>query len=276
MKNFKKHFDTLKEILLDSDSEPQVLMKKYDREIQSVTSDTNLMDFEDADGDIINAISYKIPRIKGWHPNYYRDTDTNLTLGKNGFSIWDYNDPWEKASDDQIYKPIQNHITPLFYAGGKGSWDMPMVNDTPKCLLEQEDMQKFVGDLTESTHMIVNYIRDNVKRDWAWRKDLYAFSIYTFEFFYEYVYNLINKKGETTLSDFNPSALHSFPIKNLPLKAEHHMLTKEDRLNDILDSTFDFIEMNEYHLSRNPIWIRSILFQVGLTSLKVVLESDIK
>lgn len=274
MKNFEKHYNTLKEILLDNITDTSSLKKNYEKEVESIATDTNIWDFEDADSDIINALTYKIPRIKGWHSNYIRDRKTNLTLGTDGFSIWNYQDPWENASDDQIYKPIQNHIASLYNAGGKGSWDMPFVSGKPKHFIDPEDMQQFVRDLTESTYKIVNYIIDNVKKNWAWRKDLYAFSIYTFEYFFEYVYDKVLMNKEVSLSYFKPEELHAYPIKNLSVEAEQYMLKKEDRLNDILDSTFDFIEMNGYHLSRNPIWMRAILFQVGLGSLKVVLVSE--
>lgn len=272
MKNFEEHYKTLKEIL-SGDNSPEI-KNRYEKEIQRISTDTDIWNFEDSDRDIMSALMYKIPRIKGWHPNYVRDKETNLTLGTDGFSIWNYQDPWENASDDQIYKPIHNHIEPLYYAGGKGAWDMPFVADKPKRFIEPDDMPQFVRHLTESTHKIVNYIIDNVKKNWAWRKDLYAFSIYTFEFFFEYVYDMVVLNKEASLENFKPEELYTYPIKNLPDNAEQYMLTKEERLNNILDSTFDFIEFNNYHLSRNPIWMRSIFFQVGLGALKVVLESE--
>lgn len=272
MKNFEEHYKTLKEIL-SGDNSPEI-KNRYEKEIQRVSTDTDIWNFEDSDRDIMSALSYKIPRIKGWHPNYVRDKETNLTLGIDGFSIWNYPDPWENASDEQIFKPITNHMKPLYYAGGKGAWDIPFVSGKTKRFIRPDDKYQFVGDLTESTHKIVNYIVENVKVDWAWRKDLYAFAIYTFEFFFEYVYDKVILNREVSLNGFKPKELHSYPIKNLPVKAEQYMLTKEDRLNDILDSTFDFIEFNNYHLSRNPIWMRTILFQVGLGALKVVLESE--
>ena len=133
-------------------------------------------------------------------------------------------------------------------------------------------MQEYVQTLTNATHQIAAHIVENVSNNWASRPDIYAYSLYTFEKFFDFAYHMV--VDEECELDFEPDALYECPDHSLPLNVERRMYVKEVKLHDIVKDLLDFIEETDICNSNNVIWVRTILFNIGLAAFQCLCRSN--
>ena len=76
--------------------------------------------------------------------------------------------------------------------------------------------------------------------------------------------------GEEYELDFEPDALYECLVLNLPFNVDRRMYVKEEKLHDIVKDLLDFIEETDICNSNNVIWVRTILFNIGLAAFQTV------
>ena len=81
MKNFNKHYNSFKALLLNAEKkDTDTLRKEYEKCMNSAMKDTDLYNFNDMDRDVISAMSHKVQRIHSLgHLPYHRNEETQLT-----------------------------------------------------------------------------------------------------------------------------------------------------------------------------------------------------
>lgn len=157
----------------------------------------------------------------------------------------------------------------MFNKGGNfGPQDEPFFSGEIYHKVAEGQMKEFAETLTKATHQIANHIIDNVSNYWAWKPDIFAYVFYVFEKFFDYSYHMMI--GDGALLDFEPDALYESPDLDLPLIVERKMYEKEDKLYDIVKDMLDFIEETDICNSNNIIWVRTIMFNIGLAAFQTV------
>mgnify|MGYP007025216764 CR=1 FL=1 len=91
-----------------------------------------------------------------------------------------------QKSEKELYQPIHNYFRDMLNKGGNfGPQDEPFYSGEIHHKVTEEQMQEFVQTLTNATHQVADHIVENVSNNWAWKPDIYAYSFYTFEKFFE-------------------------------------------------------------------------------------------
>lgn len=271
MKNFQLHYNELKRLLhnesgLDKDS----LRGEFEKTVENAQKDINLLDFDDEDRDVIAALVYRIQRLHslGQH-RYQRDDISQLSFYQDGHVSVTFNSHWNQKSEKELYQPIHNYFGEMLNKGGNfGPQDESFYSGEIFHRVTEEQMQEFVQTLTNATHQVADHIVENVSNNWAWKPDIYAYSFYTFEKFFDLAYHMVI--DEECELDFEPDALYECPVLNLPLNVERRMYVKEDKFHDIVKDLLDFIEETDICNSNNVIWVRTILFNIGLAAFQTV------
>lgn len=150
---------------------------------------------------------------------------------------------------------------------------MPFLTGNPTHQISEEQMQTFAQLLTEATHKAAKHISNHATALWAWEKDIEAYAIYTFERFYELAYKMFIEGEDVKSVDYNPLEIYTYRVPDVPAEVESYMLKKETKLIDIIDSIKDMVEQRLFHTCHTPLWIRTILFQMGLGAFRVIGES---
>lgn len=268
MKNFLLHYNELKGLLLnESGLDKDSLREKLDKAMANAQKDMNLLDFDDEDRDVVAALMYRLHSL-GQH-RYQRDDISQLTFYPEGHVSVTFNSHWNQKSEKELYQPIHNFFRDMLNKGGNfGPQDEPFYSSEIFHRVTEKQMQEFVQTLTNATHHVADHIVENVSNNWAWKPDIYAYSFYTFETFFDYTYHMVI--DEECELDFEPAALYECPILNLPLNVERRMYVKEVKLHDIVKDLLDFIEESDICNSNNVIWVRTILFNIGLAAFQTV------
>ncbi|WP_289689408.1 hypothetical protein [Bacteroides acidifaciens] len=232
--------------------------------------DINLLDFDDADRDVVSALMHRIQRMHSLgHHDYVRDDISQLTFYPHEHVSVTFNSHWNQKSEKELYQPIHNYFRDILNKGGNfGPQDEPFCSGEIFHRVTEAQMQEFVQTLTNATHQIADHIVENFSNNWAWKPDIYAYSFYTYEKFFDYTYHMVI--DEECELDFEPDALYECPVLNLPLNVERRMYVKEDKLHDIVKDLLDFIEETDICNSNNVIWVRTILFNIGLAAFQTV------
>lgn len=276
MKNFEIHYGALKHLLQNpSGLNKGALRNEYDLAVINAQNDMNLLDFDDEDRDVIAALMYRIQRLHGLGEHrYQRDDISQLTFYPHEQMSLTFNSHWNQKSEKELYQPIHNYFRDMLNKGGNfGSQDEPFYSGEIFHKVTDEQMQEFVQALTTATHQVADHIVEHVSNNWAWKPDIYAYSFYTFEKFFDYTYHMV--VGEEYELDFEPDFLYEYPILNLPFNTERRMYVKEEKLHDIVKDLLDFIETTDICNSNNVIWVRTVLFNIGLAAFQTVCRINV-
>lgn len=271
MKNFQSHYDELKSLLRnESGLDKETLRERYEKAVEDVQPDTDLYDLNDTDRDVILALMHRIERMHSLgHHDYVRDDISQLTFYPEDHVSVTFNSHWNQRSDQELYQTITGYMNNMFNKGGNfGPQDEPFFSGEIYHKVAEGQMKEFAETLTKATHQIANNIIDNVSNYWAWKPDIFAYVFYVFEKFFDYSYHMMI--GDGALLDFEPDALYESPELDLPLIVERKMYEKEDKLYDIVKDMLDFIEETDICNSNNIIWVRTIMFNIGLAAFQTV------
>lgn len=271
MKNFQSHYDALKSLLQNDDGlDKDALREKYEIVVESAQADTNLYDFNDTDRDVVSALMHRIERMHSLgHHDYNRDDISQLTFYPADHVAVTFNSHWNQRPEQELYQTITLYLTNLFNKGGNlGPQDEPFYSGEIYHKVSEEQMKEFAETLTKATHGIANHIIENVSNNWAWKPDIFAYVFYVFETFIDYSYHMLTDDNASL--DFEPDALYENPVLDLPLNVERKMYEKEDKLYDIVKDLLDFIEETDICNSNNVIWVRTIMFNIGLAAFQTV------
>lgn len=271
MKNFDKHYNKLKRILQNASGlNKDALIDEYEDAVDEAQGDINLLDFEDEDRDVIAALMYRIQRLYnfGLH-DYNRDDISQLSFYPQDHISLTFNSRWNQKSEKEVYQPIIDFLTEWMNKGGNfGPQDEPFYSGEIHHMVSEEQMKLLVQTLTNVTYQVADHVVENVSNNWAWKPDIYAYIFYTFEKFFDYSYHLVLE--EEYELDFEPDALYESPVLNLPQNVEKRMYMKEEKLHDITKELLEFLEDTDLCNSDNVIWVRTILFNIGLAAFQTV------
>ncbi len=271
MKNFQAHYNKLKGLLQnESGFDKLTLREKYNRTLASAYKDINVLDFNDTDRDVISALKHRIKWLHSLGNNdYKRDAVSQLSFFPQGHVSLTFNSHWNERPESELYQPITAFLTDMLNKGGNlGPQDEPFYSGEICNRVSEEQMNVFVQTLTDATHKIANHIIENVSGNWAWKPDILGYSLYTFEKFFDYTYHMIVTKDYVL--DFEPTALYEAPVLSMPMIVERRMYEKEDKLYDIIKYLLDFIEETDICNSNNALWIRTVMFNMGLAAFQTV------
>lgn len=271
MKNFDKHYNKLKSLLKnESELSKDALIEEYEEAIDEAQGDINLLDFNDEDRDVIAALMYRIPRLHSFgHHDYERDDISQLSFYPKDHISLTFNSRWNQKSEKEVYQPIIDFFQDWMNKGGNlGPQDEPFYSGEIHHMVSEEQMQTLVQTLTNATYQVADHVIENVSNNWAWKPDIYAYVFYTFEKFFDYSYHMVLE--EEYEFDFEPDALYESPVLNLPQNVEKRMYMKEEKLHYITKELLDFLEETDLCNSDNVIWVRTILFNIGLAAFQTV------
>lgn len=276
--NLGQYIKPLRKILFNEEGKDKdTLMEEYYDILDDIQSGSQaLLMYEDPDFDEASSLQRKIKRNLTTDTNLStRDPESQLTFRKDGYSAIPFNlCPYDDADEASIYKPINEFIVQNFTASNPfNKSDVPFLTGKANHQLTQEQMQKFAELLTEATHKVANHIANHATALWAWEKDIEAYAIYTFERFYELAYKMFIEGEDVKSVDYNPLEIYTYRVPDVPAEVESYMLKKETKLIDIIDSIKDMVEQRLFHTCHTPLWIRTILFQMGLGAFRVIGES---
>lgn len=276
--NLGQYIKPLRKILFNEEGKDKdTLMEEYFDIVDDIQNDSEmLLIYDDPDFDEVATLQRKIKRNLTTDNNLFsRDPESQLTFRKDGYSAIPFNlCPYDDADEASIYKPINEFIVQNFTASNPfNKSDVPFLTGNPAHQISEEQMQTFAQLLTEATHKAAKHISNHATALWAWEKDIEAYAIYTFERFYELAYKMFIEGEDVKSVDYNPLEIYTYRVPDVPAEVESYMLKKETKLIDIIDSIKDMVEQRLFHTCHTPLWIRTILFQMGLGAFRVIGES---
>lgn len=276
--NLGQYIKPLRKILFNEEGKDKdTLMEEYFDIVDDIQNDSEmLLIYDDPDFDEVATLQRKIKRNLTTDNNLFsRDPESQLFFRKDSYGAILFNlCPYDDADEASIYKPITEFINQNFKASNSlNKADLPFLTGNPTHQISEEQMQTFAQLLTEATHKAAKHISNHATALWAWEKDIEAYAIYTFERFYELAYKMFIEGEDVKSVDYNPLEIYTYRVPDVPAEVESYMLKKETKLIDIIDSIKDMVEQRLFHTCHTPLWIRTILFQMGLGAFRVIGES---
>lgn len=276
--NLGQYIKPLRKILFNEEGKDKdTLMEEYFDIVDDIQNDSEmLLIYDDPDFDEVATLQRKIKRNLTTDNNLFsRDPESQLFFRKDSYGAIPFNlCPYDDADEASIYKPITVFINQNFKASNSlNKADLPFLTGNPTHQISEEQMQTFAQLLTEATHKAAKHISNHATALWAWEKDIEAYAIYTFERFYELAYKMFIEGEDVKSVDYNPLEIYTYRVPDVPAEVESYMLKKETKLIDIIDSIKDMVEQRLFHTCHTPLWIRTILFQMGLGAFRVIGES---
>lgn len=276
--NLGQYIKPLRKILFNEEGKDKdTLMEEYFDIVDDIQNDSEmLLIYDDPDFDEVVTLQRKIKRNLTTDNNLFsRDPESQLFFRKDSYGAIPFNlCPYDDADEASIYKPITEFINQNFKASNSlNKADLPFLTGNPTHQISEEQMQTFAQLLTEATHKAAKHISNHATALWAWEKDIEAYAIYTFERFYELAYKMFIEGEDVKSVDYNPLEIYTYRVPDVPAEVESYMLKKETKLIDIIDSIKDMVEQRLFHTCHTPLWIRTILFQMGLGAFRVIGES---
>lgn len=273
-----QYIKPLRKILFNEEGKDKdTLMEEYFDIVDDIQNDSEmLLIYDDPDFDEVATLQRKIKRNLTTDNNLFsRDPESQLFFRKDSYGAIPFNlCPYDDADEASIYKPITEFINQNFKASNSlNKADLPFLTGNPTHQISEEQMQTFAQLLTEATHKAAKHISNHATALWAWEKDIEAYAIYTFERFYELAYKMFIEGEDVKSVDYNPLEIYTYRVPDVPAEVESYMLKKETKLIDIIDSIKDMVEQRLFHTCHTPLWIRTILFQMGLGAFRVIGES---
>lgn len=276
--NLGQYIKPLRKILFNEEGKDKdTLMEEYFDIVDDIQNDSEmLLIYDDPDFDEVATLQRKIKRNLTTDNNLFsRDPESQLFFRKDSYGAIPFNlCPYDDADEASIYKPITEFINQNFKASNSlNKADLPFLTGNPTHQISEEQMQTFAQLLTEATHKAAKHISNHATALWAWEKDIEAYAIYTFERFYELAYKMFIEGEDVKSVDYNPLEIYTYRVPDVPAEVESYMLKKETKLIDIIGSIKDMVEQRLFHTCHTPLWIRTILFQMGLGAFRVIGES---
>lgn len=276
--NLGQYIKPLRKILFNEEGKDKdTLMEEYFDIVDDIQNDSEmLLIYDDPDFDEVATLQRKIKRNLTTDNNLFsRDPESQLFFRKDSYGAIPFNlCPYDDADEASIYKPITEFINQNFKASNSlNKADLPFLTGNPTHQISEEQMQTFAQLLTEATHKAAKHISNHATALWAWEKDIEAYAIYTFERFYELAYKMFIEGEDVKSVNYNPLEIYTYRVPDVPAEVESYMLKKETKLIDIIDSIKDMVEQRLFHTCHTPLWIRTILFQMGLGAFRVIGES---
>lgn len=276
--NLGQYIKPLRKILFNEEGKDKdTLMEEYFDIVDDIQNDSEmLLIYDDPDFDEVATLQRKIKRNLTTDNNLFsRNPESQLFFRKDSYGAIPFNlCPYDDADEASIYKPITEFINQNFKASNSlNKADLPFLTGNPTHQISEEQMQTFAQLLTEATHKAAKHISNHATALWAWEKDIEAYAIYTFERFYELAYKMFIEGEDVKSVDYNPLEIYTYRVPDVPAEVESYMLKKETKLIDIIDSIKDMVEQRLFHTCHTPLWIRTILFQMGLGAFRVIGES---
>lgn len=276
--NLGQYIKPLRKILFNEEGKDKgTLMEEYFDIVDDIQNDSEmLLIYDDPDFDEVATLQRKIKRNLTTDNNLFsRDPESQLFFRKDSYGAIPFNlCPYDDADEASIYKPITEFINQNFKASNSlNKADLPFLTGNPTHQISEEQMHTFAQLLTEATHKAAKHISNHATALWAWEKDIEAYAIYTFERFYELAYKMFIEGEDVKSVDYNPLEIYTYRVPDVPAEVESYMLKKETKLIDIIDSIKDMVEQRLFHTCHTPLWIRTILFQMGLGAFRVIGES---
>lgn len=273
-----QYIKPLRKILFNEEGKDKdTLMEEYFDIVDDIQNGSEmLLIYDDPDFDEVATLQRKIKRNLTTDNNLFsRDPESQLFFRKDSYGAIPFNlCPYDDADEASIYKPITEFINQNFKASNSlNKADLPFLTGNPTHQISEEQMQTFAQLLTEATHKAAKHISNHATALWAWEKDIEAYAIYTFERFYELAYKMFIEGEDVKSVDYNPLEIYTYRVPDVPAEVESYMLKKETKLIDIIDSIKDMVEQRLFHTCHTPLWIRTILFQMGLGAFRVIGES---
>lgn len=273
-----QYIKPLRKILFNEEGKDKdTLMEEYFDIVDDIQNGSEmLLIYDDPDLDEVATLQRKIKRNLTTDNNLFsRDPESQLFFRKDSYGAIPFNlCPYDDADEASIYKPITEFINQNFKASNSlNKADLPFLTGNPTHQISEEQMQTFAQLLTEATHKAAKHISNHATALWAWEKDIEAYAIYTFERFYELAYKMFIEGEDVKSVDYNPLEIYTYRVPDVPAEVESYMLKKETKLIDIIDSIKDMVEQRLFHTCHTPLWIRTILFQMGLGAFRVIGES---
>lgn len=276
--NLGQYIKPLRKILFNEEGKDKdTLMEEYFDIVDDIQNGSEmLLIYDDPDFDEVATLQRKIKRNLTTDNNLFsRDPESQLFFRKDSYGAIPFNlCPYDDADEASIYKPITEFINQNFKASNSlNKADLPFLTGNPTHQISEEQMQTFAQLLTEATHKAAKHISNHATALWAWEKDIEVYAIYTFERFYELAYKMFIEGEDVKSVDYNPLEIYTYRVPDVPAEVESYMLKKETKLIDIIDSIKDMVEQRLFHTCHTPLWIRTILFQMGLGAFRVIGES---
>lgn len=276
--NLGQYIKPLRKILFNEEGKDKdTLMEEYFDIVDDIQNDSEmLLIYDDPDFDEVATLQRKIKRNLTTDNNLFsRDPESQLFFRKDSYGAIPFNlCPYDDADEASIYKPITEFINQNFKASNSlNKADLPFLTGNPTHQISEEQMRTFAQLLTEATHKAAKHISNHATALWAWEKDIEAYAIYTFERFYELAYKMFIEGEDVKSVNYNPLEIYTYRVPDVPAEVESYMLKKETKLIDIIDSIKDMVEQRLFHTCHTPLWIRTILFQMGLGAFRVIGES---
>lgn len=96
MKNFQSHYNELKSLLKnESGLDKDALRESFEIAMENAEKDINLLDFDDADRDVVSALMHRIQRMHSLgHHDYVRDDISQLTFYPHEHVSVTFNSHW--------------------------------------------------------------------------------------------------------------------------------------------------------------------------------------
>lgn len=276
--NLGQYIKPLRKILFNEEGKDKdTLMEEYFDIVDDIQNDSEmLLIYDNPDFDEVATLQRKIKRNLTTDNNLFsRDPESQLFFREDSYGAIPFNlCPYDDADEASIYKPITEFINQNFKASNSlNKADLPFLTGNPTHQISEEQMQTFAQLLTEATHKAAKHISNHATALWAWEKDIEAYAIYTFERFYELAYKMFIEGEDVKSVDYNPLEIYTYRVPDVPAEVESYMLKKETKLIDIIGSIKDMVEQRLFHTCHTPLWIRTILFQMGLGAFRVIGES---
>lgn len=271
MKNFQLHYNELKSLLKnESGLDKDALRESFEIAVRNTEKDIDLLDFDDVDRDVVSALMHRIQRMHSLgHHDYVRDDISQLTFYPEGHVSVTFNSHWNQRSEKELYQAIINYLTGMLNKGVNfGPKDEPFYSGEIHHQPSEDQTHKFAETLAVATNKVADHIIENVSNNWAWKPDIFGYTFYFFEKFFDYAYHVLI--GEDASLEFEADALYESPTLDLPLEVEKRMYEKEEKLYDIIKDMLDFIEETDICNCNNVIWVRTIMFNMGLAAFQTV------
>lgn len=243
---------------------------------EDIQSGSLLTLYDDPDFEEVATLQRKVRRNYTTENTLYsRNPESQLSFRKDSYGAIPFDQcPYDDNDEASIYKPINAFIVQNFTASNPHNReDMPFLTGKACHQISEEQMQNFAEILTVATHKSARHIASHATPLWAWEKDITAYSIYTFERFFEVAYKMFIEGENIKDVDYNPMEVYSYRVPDVPAEVESYMLKKETKLIDIIDAINSMIEQRWYHTCHTLLWIRTILFQMGLGAFRLVGET---
>ena len=201
-----------------------------------------------------------------------RDVESGLSI-KLDWGLEGYQSQHPDSEEDKI--SIQKGITSFISQRVKTSEDefeKPLLTGIVKTQITQGQVNSLVNNLTELSHSFTEYVDFYDKGSWNWKRDCIFIAQYVFEKAAELTYKVVfNGRAD----EWSYDIIDSFSYFQIDVSED--LQEKIDgevcKLQDILINIMSFVERNDYNKLDKGVWLRPIIFNIGLCGMHYTLEN---